>query len=280
MDGLVITAAAIPQHNHLLAALPAEARDRIFPDLRLISLPRGAVLYRSGERPRHAYFPVDRVVALLHTLANGASTEISLVGSEGLIGITSVMGGESTHEAVVLRAGFACELPMLQLEDEFDRAGDMLRLLCRYAQSLMTQMAQIAVCNRHHSIDQQLCSWLLFALDRLPGNRLAVTQELIADMLGVRRESITGAALKLQRKGVLEYCRGHVTVLDRSKLEQLACECYALVKKETARLQPDLIRIGPSRPAPRSFAPLVPPDSLPGRRALAVAKGPEAINSI
>ena len=281
----VITAAAIPQHNHLLAALSAEVRDRIYPYLRLISLPRGAVLYRSGERPRHACFPVDSVVVLLHTLANGASTEISLVGSEGLTGITSVLGGESTHEAVVLRAGFAWELPMQQLKDEFDRNGDLLRMLLRYAQSLMTQVAQTAVCNRHHSIDQQLCSWLLFALDRLPGNRLAVTQELIANMLGVRRESITGAAVKLQRKGVLAYCRGHVTVLDRSKLEQLACECYALVKKEAARLQPDLIRVRPSRPAPRSFALPVPLDSLPGRRALAEqsrigAKRAEAISSI
>lgn len=267
MSGPVVTAIDMPQHNHLLAALPAEVWDRIFPNLRLISLPPGAVLYRSGERPRHAYFPVDSIVALLHTLANGASTEVSLVGNEGLIGITAVMGGESAHEAVVLSAGFAYELPMQQLKDEFNRNGDMRRLLLRYAQSLMTQVAQTAVCNRFHSIDQHLCSWLLFAIDRVPGNRLAVTQELIADMLGVRRESITGAALKLQQKGVLEYCRGLVTVLDRSKLERLACECYAVVRKETARLQPNLIRIRSSRPAPHSYTPLAPLDSLLGRRA-------------
>lgn len=223
------------------------------------------MLYDSGERPRHAYFPVDSIVALVHILANGVSTEISLVGNEGLIGIAAVLGGESApRQARVLSAGLAYELPIQQIKDEFNRNSDMRQLLLRYAQSLMTQVAQTAVCNRHHSIEQHLCSWLLLALDRLPGDRLAVTQELIADMLGVRRESITEAARTLRKVGALEYSRGHVTVLDRSKLEQLACECYAVVKKETARLQPNLIRIRSSRPAPHSFAPMASLDSVLG----------------
>jgi CRP-like cAMP-binding protein len=262
MSGHVITAVATSQHNHLLAALHAEVWDRNFPNLRLVSLPLGAVLYRSGDAPRHAYFPIDSIVALLHILASGASTEISLVGNEGLIGITSVMGGESApREAVVLSAGFAYQLPIHQLKEEFNRNSEMLRLLLRYTQSLMTQVAQTAVCNRYHSIEQHLCTWLLRVLDRLPSNRLAVTQGLIADMLGVRRESITEAAQKLQKLGALEYRRGEVVVLDRHKLEQLACECYAVVKKEAARLLPNLTRIGSNREAAEGSRQLS-PDSV------------------
>lgn len=248
-----VATAAIPKNNQLLAALPAEAWDRLVPNLRLISLSRGAMLYAPGEPPRHAYFPVNAVVALLHVLANGAPTEISLVGNEGLVGIIAVLGGESNAmEAVVLSAGFAYELPMQQLKSEFNRGGAMLRLLLWYVQSLMTQVAQTAVCNRFHSIEQQICSRLLFAFDSLHRNQLAVTQEMMADMLGVRRETVTKVAHMLQKAGVLEYSRGRVTVLDRSKLEQRACECFTVVKK-AAQLQSKPIGIKSSRPAPRGF---------------------------
>lgn len=229
-----------PKQNRLLAILGAEVRERIFPHLELVSLPLGAVLYKSGAAPSHAYFPIDSIVALQHVLASGASTEISLVGNQGLLGITSCMGGDSApRQAVVISAGLAYRLPTQRLKDEFNRHGELLRVLLRYTQSLMTQVAQTVVCNRHHSVDRRLCTWLLFALDRLPGNQLTVTQELIAEMLGVRRETITEAAHELRRLGVIEYRRGHITVRDRCLLEQLSCECYGVVKKETDRLLPD-----------------------------------------
>ncbi len=231
--------AHLPQRNHLLAALPAEVQQRLFPHLELVSLPLGIVLYESGDTMRHVYFPTDSIISLLYVMESGASAEISVVGNEGLVGIALFMGGESTpSRAIVQSGGQAYRLPSQYLKDEFNRHGELLLLMLRYTQALITQMSQTAVCNRHHSIDQQLCRWLLLSLDRLPGNQLTMTQELIANMLGVRREGVTEAAGKLQRQGVIEYSRGHITVLDRRKLEQLSCECYAVVKRETDRLLP------------------------------------------
>ncbi len=231
----------LPQQNHLLAALSAEVRQRLFAHLELVSLPLGKVLYESGDILRHVYFPTDSIISLIYVMETGASAEISVVGNEGLVGIALFMGGESTpSRAVVQSGGHAFRLKGPRLKEEFDRHGELLVLMLRYTQALITQMAQTAVCNRHHSIDQQLCRWLLLSLDRLPSNQLTMTQELIANMLGVRREGVTEAAGKLQRQGVIEYSRGHITVLDRHKLEQLSCECYAVVKKETDRLLPYL----------------------------------------
>ena len=228
-----------PQQNHLLAALSVEVRQRLFAHLELVPLPLGKVLYESGDTMRHVYFPTDSIISLIYVMESGASAEISVVGNEGLVGIALFMGGESTpSRAVVQSGGHAFRLKGPLLKTEFDRHGELLMLMLRYTQALITQMAQTAVCNRHHSIDQQLCRWLLLSLDRLPSNQLTMTQELIANMLGVRREGVTEAAGKLQRQGVIEYSRGHITVLDRHKLEQLSCECYAVVKKETDRLLP------------------------------------------
>lgn len=231
-----------PQQNHLLSALPAIVQNRLFPDLELVPLPLGKVLYESGDTLRHVYFPTDSIVSLLYVMENGASAEISVVGNEGLVGIALFMGGESTpSRALVQSAGYAFRLPGQRMKDEFNRHGEPLLLMLRYTQSLITQMAQTAVCNRHHSVDQQLCRWLLLSLDRLPSNRLTMTQELIANMLGVRREGVTDAAGKLQKQGVIEYSRGQITVLNRPKLEELSCECYAVVKKETDRLLPYIL---------------------------------------
>jgi CRP-like cAMP-binding protein len=233
-----------PQQNHLLAALAPAERERIFPHLQLVEMPLGKVLYESGDVLRHVYFPTDSIVSLLYVLADGASAEISVVGNEGLIGIALFMGGETTpSRAIVQSAGYAYRLVGQLLKDEFHRNGLLQLLLLRYTQALITQMAQTAVCNRHHSVDQQLCRWLLLSLDRLPSNQLVMTQELIANMLGVRREGVTEAAGKLDKLGAIRYARGHITVLDRPRLEQLCCECYAVVKKETDRLLPS--------PAPR-----------------------------
>ncbi|MWV17384.1 helix-turn-helix domain-containing protein [Pseudomonas sp. L-22-4S-12] len=233
--------APIPQQNHLLAALSGEVQQRLFSHLEHVSLPLGKVLYESGDTMRHVYFPTDSIISLLYVMESGASAEISVVGNEGLVGIALFMGGESTpSRAIVQSGGYAYRLHGQRLKDEFNRHGELLVLMLRYTQALITQMAQTAVCNRHHSIDQQLCRWLLLSLDRLPSNQLTMTQELIANMLGVRREGVTEAAGKLQLQGVIEYSRGHITVLDRSKLEQLSCECYAVVKKETDRLLPYL----------------------------------------
>jgi CRP-like cAMP-binding protein len=227
------------QQNHLLAALPEEVRQRLLPALKPVELKLGKVLYESGDSLSHVYFPVDSIVSLLYVMENGASAEIAVVGNEGLVGVAVFMGGESTpSRAIVQSAGTAWKLPAQKLKDEFNRHGEMLLLMLRYTQSLITQMAQTAVCNRHHSIDQQLCRWLLLSLDRLSGVELNMTQELIANMLGVRREGVTEAAGKLQRQGVIAYSRGHIRVLDRPLLEQLCCECYTVVKKETERLLP------------------------------------------
>ncbi|OEC32804.1 cAMP-binding domain of CRP or a regulatory subunit of cAMP-dependent protein kinases [Pseudomonas cuatrocienegasensis] len=228
-----------PQQNHLLAALSMEVKERLFSHMEWVELPLGKVLYESGDTMRHVYFPTDSIISLLYVMESGASAEISVVGNEGLVGIALFMGGESTpSRAVVQSGGHAYRLPGQRLKDEFNRHGELLMLMLRYTQALITQMSQTAVCNRHHSIDQQLCRWLLLSLDRLPSNKLTMTQELIANMLGVRREGVTEAAGKLQRLGVIEYSRGRITVLDRHKLEELSCECYAVVKRETDRLLP------------------------------------------
>ncbi len=228
-----------PLQNRLLAALSPEIQARLFPHLISEPMPLGQVVYESGDTMRHVYFPTDAIVSLLYVMESGASAEISVVGNEGLVGIALFMGGESTpSRAVVQSAGHAFKLKGQLLKDEFNRHGELLLLMLRYTQSLITQMAQTAVCNRHHSVDQQLCRWLLLSLDRLPSNRLTMTQELIANMLGVRREGVTEAAGKLQKLGIIEYSRGNIKVLDRPKLEELSCECYAVVKKETDRLLP------------------------------------------
>jgi len=233
-----------PRQNHLLAALTADTFARLEPHLERVSLPLGKALYESGDTLRHVYFPTDAIVSLLYVMENGASAEISVVGNEGLVGIAVFMGGESTpSRAIVQSAGHAYRLPCQRLKDEFNRHGELMMLMLRYTQALITQMAQTAVCNRHHSIDQQLCRWLLLSLDRLQGNELVMTQELIANMLGVRREGVTEGALKLQRAGLISYARGRISVLDRQGLERRSCECYAVVKKEYDRLLPDRIAI-------------------------------------
>jgi CRP-like cAMP-binding protein len=228
----------MPGQNHLLAALSAAERERLYPHLRLVPMPLGHALYESGDVLRYVYFPLDCIVSLLYVLENGASAEISVVGREGLIGVALFMGGETTpSRAIVQSAGHAYRLDGQRLKDEFHRNGALQLQLLRYTQTLITQMAQTAVCNRHHSVDQQLCRWLLLSLDRLPTDRLIMTQELIANMLGVRREGVTEAAGKLQKLGVIRYIRGHITVIDRPKLEQLCCECYAVVKRESDRIE-------------------------------------------
>jgi len=231
-----------PCQNHLLRALPAPEAARLFPHLELVPMPLGHVLYESGSHLRHVYFPTTSIVSLLYVMADGASAEIAVVGHEGMVGVALFMGGETTpSRAVVQSAGHAYRLKGQFLKDEFTRAAALQHLLLRYTQALLTQMAQTAVCNRHHSVDQQLCRWLLLSLDRLPSNKLSMTQELIANMLGVRREGVTEAAGKLQAAGLIRYSRGHITVLDRPRLETQCCECYAVVKKEFDRLLPDVV---------------------------------------
>ena len=227
--------------NQLLAALPAAEWQRWLPLLEPVTLKLGQVLYESGKRMGHVYFPTTAIVSLLYVLEDGASAEIAVVGHEGVVGISLFMGGESTpSRAVVQSAGLGFRLRGQAVKDEFDRAGPVMHLLLRYTQALITQMAQTAVCNRHHSLDQQLCRWLLLSLDRLQGSELVMTQELIANMLGVRREGVTEAALQLQKQGLIRYARGHITVLDRPGLEARTCECYGVVKKEYDRLLPAL----------------------------------------
>ena len=228
------------RHNQLLAALPAAEWQRWLPQLERVEMPLGQVLYESGTTLSHVYFPLTAIVSLLYVMENGASAEIAVVGNEGIVGISLFMGGESTpSRAVVQSAGDGFRLKAQTMKDEFNRAGPVLHLLLRYTQALITQMAQTAVCNRHHSLDQQLCRWLLLSLDRLQGNNLVMTQELIANMLGVRREGVTEAALKLQKAGLIRYARGQISVLDRAGLELRTCECYAVVKNEYDRLLPD-----------------------------------------
>ena len=230
-----------PNQNHLLAALPTAEFERLAAHLELTPMPLGEVLYEPGGQLRHAYFPTTAIVSLHYVMESGASAETAGVGNEGVVGISLFMGGNTTpSSAVVQTAGHAYRLESRLLMQEFNRAGLMQHLLLRYTQALMTQMSQTAACNRHHSIEQQLCRWLLLTLDRLPSNELNMTHELVASMLGVRREGISEAAGKLQHAGFISYRRGHITVLKRAGLETSVCECYAVVKKELSRLLCDV----------------------------------------
>ena len=232
-----------PKTNQLLAALPAEDWSRWLPQLEFAEMPLGAVLYEPGGTLSHVYFPTTAIVSLLYVMEDGASAEIAVVGNEGVVGISLFMGGESTpSRAVVQSAGSGFRMKSHVIKVEFVRSP-VLHLLLRYTQALITQMAQTAVCNRHHSLDQQLCRWLLLSLDRLQGSELVMTQELISNMLGVRREGVTEAALNLQKAGLIRYSRGHIKVLDRAGLEERTCECYAVVKKEYDRLLPANIAV-------------------------------------
>lgn len=233
-----------PKDNWLLAALPAKVFDRLLPDLNRVAMPLGKVIYESGAQLEHAYFPAPGcIVSMLYVMEDGASAEIAVVGDEGVVGIALFMGGGHTpSRALVQSAGQAFQLKGQALKKEFERHSELQHLLLRYTQALITQMSQTAVCNRHHSVEQQLCRWLLLSLDRLSNNKLTMTQELIANMLGVRREGVTAAAGKLQAQGLISYRRGHITVLDRPGLEAQVCECYAVVKKEYDRLLPSRVR--------------------------------------
>jgi len=226
-----------PKQSHLLNALPPADYERLLPDLELVPLGLGSAIYESGKEQEYVYFPSASIVSLLYVMEDGSSAEIAVVGNEGVVGIALFMGGETTpSRAVVQSAGHAYRLKASLLKKEFERGGPLQYLLLRYTQALITQMAQTAVCNRHHSVEQQLCRWLLLSLDRLPSNELTMTQELIANMLGVRREGVTEAAGNLQAAGLIQYSRGKITVTDRPKLEARVCECYAVVKRETDRL--------------------------------------------
>ena len=227
------------KQNHLLASLPAAELARWLPQLESVDMPLGYVVYEPGSTLAHVYFPTTAIVSLLYVMENGASAEIAVVGNDGVVGVSLFMGGGSTpSRGVVQSAGRGFRLKASVMNEEFQRAGPVLHLLLRYTQALITQMAQTAVCNRHHTLDQQLCRWLLLSLDRLQDNKLVMTQELIANMLGVRREGVTEGALKLQRAGLISYTRGRITILDRPGLEKRTCECYAVVRKEYARLLP------------------------------------------
>ena len=228
-----------PRQNRLFAALPPAEFERISPRLELVHLHLGEVLYESGGKLRHAYFPTNSIVSLLYVMEDGASAEIAVVGNEGMLGVALFMGGETRpNRAVVQSAGYAYRLPASAFQQESKQNGSLNQLLLHYIQALITQTSQTAACNRHHSVDQQLCRWMLLSLDRLNGNELIMTQELIADMLGVRREAVTEAALKLQHAGLIHYSRGHIIVLDRPRLEARVCECYQVVRKEFDRLLP------------------------------------------
>jgi CRP-like cAMP-binding protein len=230
------------RQNKLLAVLPERERRRLFPHLELDVMPLGKALYESGDRLEHVYFPTSAIVSLLYIMEDGASAEIAIVGNEGIVGVALFMGGETMpNRAVVQSAGHAYRLSGQLLKQEFNRGGALQHLLLRYTLAMLTQMAQTAVCNRHHSVDQQLCRWLLLSLDRLPANELSMTQELIANMLGVRREGVTEAAGKLQNAGLIHYSRGRIIVLDRPGLEARVCECYQVVRKEFDRLLPDVM---------------------------------------
>lgn len=249
-------AAPSPLHNCLLAALPADSRKRVFPHLQRITLPLGKELYASGDTPRYAYFPINAIVSLLYRMEHGASGEISVVGYEGMVGVSLFMGGQSTSsQAIVQSAGNAYRLPGRRLLDEFRRHGSMLELLLRYTQSLITQMVQTAACNKHHSLDEQLARWLLLSLDRLDGNTMTMTQQMIANMLSISPERVIEVARKLQELGVIRYHRGRIVVRDRATLEKLSCECYTVVRDETDRLlvcEPRMSRSGRRGPVRRS----------------------------
>ena len=237
---------SLPTENHLLAALPASEFDHFAGHLEMVPMVSGDVLYESGGPLRHVYFPTSSIVSLLYVLENGATAEIAMVGNEGILGISLFMGGETTpSRAVVQRTGAAFRLRADLIKEEFNRAGPLLRLLLRYTQALITQMMQTAVCNRHHAVEQQLSRWLLLSLDRMSSQSISMTQELIANLLGVRREGVTEAAGRLQRQGLIRYSRGHIEVLDRAGLERSACECYGVVKLEFDRLLSDIPRGDP-----------------------------------
>lgn len=238
---IALRPAASPADNHLLAALPAAELARLAGHLKLVSMPLGEMVYGPGEQLQHAYFPTTAIVSLHYVMESGASAESAGVGNDGVVGISLFMGGDSTpSSAVVQTAGQAYRIDGATLRQEFERAGVLQRVLLRYTQALMTQMSQTSACNRHHSVEQQLCRWLLLTLDRLPSGELVMTQELVASMLGVRREGVTAAAGRLQQAGLIRYRRGHISVLDRSGLETQCCECYAVVKKEMDRLLRDV----------------------------------------
>lgn len=233
---------ASPAQNHLLSNLPADVLDRLVPQLEHVPMELGKVLYESGSQLQHVYFPTTSIVSLLYIMEDGSSAESAIVGNDGVLGIALFMGGETTpSRAVVRSAGHGYRLKAQLLKQEFHRAGPLMHLLLRYTQALITQIAQTAVCNRHHSVDQQLCRWLLLNLDRLPTQEMDITQEAIANMLGIRREGVTEAAGNLQEAGLISYRRGHISVLDRPGLEARSCECYAVVKREFDRLLPKLI---------------------------------------
>jgi CRP-like cAMP-binding protein len=241
LAGTAVSVTSLRQ-NRLLASLPDEEWDRWSPLLERVEMPLGSVIYEAGIALPHVYFPTTSIVSLLYVMENGSSAEIAVCGNEGIVGISLFMGGESTpSRAVVQSAGAGCRLDAEVMKTEFGRSGPVLHLMLRYTQALITQMAQTAACNRHHSLDQQLCRWLLLSLDRLRGDELVMTQELIANMLGVRREGVTEGALKLQKAGLIRYSRGHITVLDRAGLEARSCECYTVVKREYDRLLPAIV---------------------------------------
>lgn len=234
-----------PEENTILQALPSKALGRLAPHLQLVRLTRGQVLHESGAPIRQVYFPIDSVIAMLYVMADGHCAEISVIGNEGVLGVTLFMGGEtSLSQAIVTSPGYAYRLNAPLMKKEFNRHGAMQNVVLRYTQALLTQMAQTAVCNRHHCVDQQLCRWLLLSLDRVPGTQLQMTQEVIANMLGVRREGVTEAAGKLQKLGIIQYSRGRINILDRERLEERCCECYSVVKKESDRLLMPMLNQG------------------------------------
>ena len=234
----------LKDQNYLFHSIPSEEWERLLPLIEPVDLPLGKVLYEPGMKMSHVYFPTTAIVSLLYALENGSSAEIAIVGNEGIVGISIFMGGESTSSrAVVQSAGKGYRIKSSVILAEFNRGGPLLHLFLRYTQALITQMSQTAVCNRHHTLDQQFCRWLLLSLDRLTSNELVMTQELIANMLGVRREGVTEAALKVQKAGFIKYSRGHITILDRVGLERRTCECYQVVKDEYSRLLPDKLAI-------------------------------------
>lgn len=235
---------AIKDQNYLFHSIPSVEWDRLSPHIEAVELPLGKVLYEPGTKMSHVYFPTTAIVSLLYALENGSSAEIAIVGNEGVVGISIFMGGESTSSrAVVQSAGLGYRVKSSLILEEFNRSGPVMHLFLRYTQALITQMSQTAVCNRHHTLDQQFCRWLLLSLDRLPSNELVMTQELIANMLGVRREGVTEAALKVQKAGFIKYARGRITILDRIGLENRTCECYQVVKSEYDRLLPEKMAI-------------------------------------
>jgi CRP-like cAMP-binding protein len=243
-DNLTRHAKWSPTQNQLLAQLPRSVQQSWFPRLELVDMPLGAVLYEAGATLSHVYFPSTSIVSLLYVMQNSASAEIAVVGKEGIVGISLFMGGDSTpSRGVVQSAGKGFRLAAEVMKNEFGNGGPVLHLFLRYTQALITQMSQTAVCNRHHSLDQQLCRWLLLSLDRLLGNELVMTQELIANMLGVQRVAVTGVAVQLQKAGIIQYKRGRITILDRKRLEKRSCECYAVVKREYDRLLPPKVAV-------------------------------------